>query len=49
MNLKMFCSSIHYLECDFYLQDFFFFVAVFHNINAPHWWKGLGGGGGGVE
>ena len=35
------------MECDFYLQDFFFFVAVFHNINAPHWWEGLRGGGGG--
>ena len=33
----------------FLSSGFFFFVAVFHNINAPHWWEGLrGGGGGGV-
>ena len=36
-ELKVVRSSIHYLDCDFYLQDFFFFAAaVFHNINAPH-------------
>ena len=46
MNLKVVCSSIHYLDCDFYLQDFFSLRQQFFTTLMPH--TGGGGGGEGV-
>ena len=42
VNLKVVCSSIHYLDCDFYLQDFFSLRQQFFTTLMPH----TGGGGG---
>ena len=36
VNLKVFCSSIHYLDCDFYLQDFFSLRQQFFTTLMPH-------------
>ena len=50
MNLKVVCSSIHYLDCDFYLQDVFSLRQQFFTTLMPH--TGVcvcvGGGGGGA-
>ena len=44
MNLKVVCSSIDYLDCDFYLQDVFSLRQQFFTTLM-----GGGGGGGGGE
>ena len=58
MNLKVVCSSIHYWDCDFYLQDFFSLRQQFFITLMPHTavcvcvcvgGGGGGGGGGGRE
>ena len=47
MNLKVVCSSIHYLDCDFYLQDVFSLRQQFFTTLMPHTDVCVGGGGGG--
>ena len=47
MNLKVVCSSIHYLDRDFYLQDFFSLRQQFFTTLMPHIGVCVGGGGGG--
>ena len=47
MNLKVVCSSIHYLDCDFYLQDVFSLRQQFFTTLMPYTGVCVGGGGGG--
>ena len=43
MNLKVVCSSIHYLDCDFYLQDVFSLRQQFFTTLMPHTGVCVGG------
>ena len=46
VNLKVVCSSIHFLDCDFYLQDVFSLRQQFFTTLMPHTGVCVGGRGG---